>query len=137
MTQNEILTLFLEEVPAEHPKHMFCFFSANAARGNVLPFTQALLRTLADIDAVASGYAEEMLDRIASWSSLGASIRGERCHAGVPYARPDRVGNQISSTADRLPGMKSIACSCEGLPLIRDSGGAGSQVRPNGPPLAT
>ena len=38
MQFDEALKLVVDKVPTEYPKHMLCYFAANAARGVVLPF---------------------------------------------------------------------------------------------------
>lgn len=71
MTQEQILSLFLEKIPAAYPEHMLCFFAANAARGHLLPFTKALLRALGEIEAASPGYAEDTLTRMAAIRGTG------------------------------------------------------------------
>lgn len=71
MTKPELLALFLEKIPAEYPKHMLCYFAANAARGVPLPFTIGLLRAVEVVEAASPGYAVEMFDRIGAVSGKG------------------------------------------------------------------
>lgn len=71
MKFEDALKLFLDTIPAEYPKHMLCYFAANAARGVVLPFTVGLCRTLAEIDSASPGYAAEMIGRLAGIAGTG------------------------------------------------------------------
>ena len=71
MTPDQLLALFLEMVPSEYPRHMLCFFAANAAKGNILPFTTSLLSSLSKIDDASPGYAREMVGRIAAIRETG------------------------------------------------------------------
>ncbi len=71
MTENELLALFLEKVPAEYPKHMFCEFAAAAARGVIRPFLQGLLKAIAAVEKDCPGYAEEILGRIGGVRETG------------------------------------------------------------------
>lgn len=71
MQFDEALKLVVDKVPTEYPKHMLCYFAANAARGVVLPFTAGLCRTLAEIDSATPGYAAEMTDRLAGIAGTG------------------------------------------------------------------
>jgi hypothetical protein len=71
VTENELLALFLEKVPAEYPKHMFCEFAAAAARGVIRPFLQGLLKAIAVVEKDCPGYAEEILGRIGGVRETG------------------------------------------------------------------
>lgn len=71
MTNHEILAGFIQKIPSEYPKHMLCFFAANAARGNILPFTEGLLKCVGTIESAAPGYADEMFSRIAAITGKG------------------------------------------------------------------
>src|SRR4051794_34995440 len=71
MKDDELLAMFLESVPAEYPKHMFCYFANNAARGNVLPFTKSLLQVLNTVDGISPGYAKGTLTRIGAIQGTG------------------------------------------------------------------
>lgn len=71
MQFDEAVKLVVDKVPTEYPKHMLCYFAANAARGVVLPFTAGLCRTLAEIDSATPGYAAEMTDRLAGIAGTG------------------------------------------------------------------
>lgn len=71
MTRDEVLKLFVLRVPNEYPKHMLCYFAANAARGITLPFLDSLVAALAEIDTATPGYAREMVDRIAAIPGTG------------------------------------------------------------------
>jgi hypothetical protein len=71
MLPNDALTLFLERIPSEYPKHMLCYFAGNAARGVVLPFVNGLCRALAEIDSATPGYANEMMNRLAAIKDKG------------------------------------------------------------------
>jgi len=71
MTTDEATIEFLKRISFEYPKHMLCYFAANAACGNVLPFLQNLVGVLARIDTVTPGYCVEMLHRLAGVSGTG------------------------------------------------------------------
>ena len=71
MTTDEATIEFLKRIPSEYPKHMLCFFAANAAGGVVLPFLRDLVAVLARVDTAAPGYCAAMLDRIAAVPGTG------------------------------------------------------------------
>lgn len=71
MTPREALGIFLDRIPSEYPKHMLCFFAANAERGVVLPVVAGLCRSLAEIDSATPGYAKEMVERLAAIKDTG------------------------------------------------------------------
>lgn len=71
MLPTDALKLFLERIPSEYPKHMLCYFAANAARGIVFPFVNGLCCALAEIDSATPGYANEMLNRLAAIKDTG------------------------------------------------------------------
>ncbi len=71
MRPSEVLKMFCDIIPQRYPEHMFCFFAANAAQGNVLPFAHGIIRALWRIDNAAPGYAEEMLKRMAAIKNTG------------------------------------------------------------------
>jgi hypothetical protein len=73
MTDQELLAMFLDKIPAEYPKHMLCFFAANAAQGTLLPLTKGLLRVVGFVESSLPGYAAEMLGRIAAIQGKGES----------------------------------------------------------------
>ena len=73
MTDQELLAMFLDQVPAEYPKHMFHFFADRAVRGILLPFTKGLLRVIGFVEASSPGYAAGMLGRIAAIQGIGES----------------------------------------------------------------
>lgn len=73
MTEQELLSTFLDKVSAEYPKHMFHFFADSAARGILLPFTKGLLRVVGFVESSSLGYAAEMLERIAAIQGIGES----------------------------------------------------------------
>lgn len=71
MSPSELLQYFCGTIPQQYPKHMFCYFAANAARGNILPFLFGLLRALGRIENACPGYAKEMIDRMEAIEGTG------------------------------------------------------------------
>ncbi len=102
MASEKILATFLEEVPAEYPKHMLCYFANNAARGIDLPFTTALLRVLETAEETCPGYSRKMLARIGAIHGTGAdqyeallSILAEVYVTGGLIEKADRDGDAL------------------------------------------
>lgn len=71
MAFNDVLARFFTTIPVEYPKHMFCYFAANAAIGHVRPFVRGLVHALDRIDKAAPGYAAKVIDRMASIEGTG------------------------------------------------------------------
>ncbi len=102
MRDDELLAMFLESVPSEYPKHMFCYFANNAARGNVLPFTKSLFEVLKVVDAASPGYAKGTITRIGAIEGTGESqygsllqILAELYVTGGMVQQADRAGNKV------------------------------------------
>jgi hypothetical protein len=105
VTESELLTLFLEKVSAEYPKHMFCEFAAAAAHGVIRPFLQGLLKAIAAVEKDCPGYAEEMLGRIGSVRDTGI----KKYESLIQILAEVYVAGGAIRAADRVCGVASFA----------------------------
>ncbi|QDV35676.1 hypothetical protein [Tautonia plasticadhaerens] len=71
MQPSELVAYFCKMIPQKYPDHMFCYFSANAAKGNIKPFVFGLIQALGTIEDASPEYAFSMIDRMASMPGAG------------------------------------------------------------------
>lgn len=71
MAFSDVLKSFILNVPVTYPDHMFCYFAMHAANGNIRPFARGLFTALDRVDKACSGYANEMISRIAAIKGAG------------------------------------------------------------------
>lgn len=67
----DVLEMFSEKFPHQYEKHMFSWFSLNASRGVILPFTMSLMEALWVVESVCAGFAAETIDRMAAIGGKG------------------------------------------------------------------
>lgn len=104
MDESEVLELFAAEIPFAPNSHMFCYFAQKTRARRPTLFVVGLARALATIDAVAPGYAKEMIGRMKAirgtgkdqyeallqicgeiYVAEGAAAKVDRDEQGMPY----------------------------------------------------